>query len=631
MEKRKQLTFAFEVEEALRAPAMRLAGLLGFNKDKGITVTAVADGKNGVSLKDGKAVIHYAQKHVFFRELGVLCEHARKSDAFEIFESTHFEQLSVMIDTSRCGVPSVEKINEMTALLAVMGYGMVMLYTEDTVTLEDRPYFGYMRGRYTCDDLRAVDDYAYEFGIEVIPCLECYGHMNRYLIWSEAKPIKDTRTVLLAREEATFEFVEQLIRTVSGCFRSKRVHIGMDEAWDMGRGKFLDKHGYVPPAQIFEEYMERLIAITDKLGLRPMMWSDMYYRASGTPYGGDPDNYMLPDEIVAKIPASVELVYWHYGEQPWSDERMIKSHKATGHHVIYAGGLWGWIGHFPEHHYAMRNCRFALDACRKHGVTEAMITIWTNDNAECDLFANLFGLSFFAECCYNDNLTADVQKARFEACTGADFDAFYEMANYHNNFDDESRFDGNGGKDYRFRYMGKPLFWQDVLEGLYDKALWDYYPMNGHYAACTARMKTYMERNKGSRWDYLYEFAYLVFDYLTAKTAIADRLVPAYLADDRATLAKIAATELPALIQKTEAVHAAHREMWFEGRNMIGWCNLDIRYAGVAARCKTAKLLLERYLDGKIDAISSLAQTRLEKKPTGFSHYSDMATPNEKV
>ena len=144
-------------------------------------------------------------------------------------------------------------------------------------------------------------------------------------------------------------------------------------------------------------------------------------------------------------------------------------------------------------------------------------------------------------------------------------------------------------------------------------------------------MKASLQKNEGSRWEYLYNFAYLVFDYLSAKTAVAERIVPAYNAGDRDTLAVIARDELPALIAKTEAVHEAHREMWFDGRNVIGWCNLDIRYAGVAARCKTAKLLLERYLDGKIDAISSLAETRLEKKPSGFSHYSDMATPNEKT
>ncbi len=69
--------------------------------------------------------------------------------------------------------------------------------------------------------------------------------------------------VLLAREEQTFEFLDELISTASSAFRSNRIHIGMDEAWDMGRGAFLTKHGYVAPIDIFTEFMERLTKITD--------------------------------------------------------------------------------------------------------------------------------------------------------------------------------------------------------------------------------------------------------------------------------------------------------------------------------------------------------------------------------
>ena len=52
----------------------------------------------------------------------------------------------------------------------------------------------------------------------------------------------------------------------------------MDESWDMGRGRFLTKHGLVPPFQIFTEYMQELSRIIDKYGLSPYMWSDMYFR-----------------------------------------------------------------------------------------------------------------------------------------------------------------------------------------------------------------------------------------------------------------------------------------------------------------------------------------------------------------
>ena len=524
------------------------------------------------------------------------------------------------VDTSRCGVPTVASICEMIDYLAVMGYDMAMLYTEDTVTLESRPYFGYMRGRYTCDELKAIDDYAFEYGIEIIPCLECYGHMEKYLMWREARSIKDTAGVLLAREEATFEFVDELVRTVSSCFRSKRIHIGMDEAWDMGRGKFLDKHGYVPPFQIFNEYMERLIGITDKYGLTAMMWSDMYFRISDPSHQYYEENTVVPPDVIEKIPTGVELVFWHYGEKPYCDDYMLKKHQELGRKVIYAGGLWSWIGHFPEHNYTMETVRFSLDACRNNDVRDAMATIWSNDNAECDLFANLFGLSYFAELCFDRNASPEKLAARFEACTGGIYDAFYMMSFYHNSFEGEEY------PKYSERFLGKHIFWQDILEGLYDTHLFAK-KMSGHYAASAQRMKEY----KGGRWEYLYEFAYRVFDYLAIKTLIAEALVPAYKSGDRDTLAEIASTLLPALKEKTVALHKLHKEIWFSNRNMIGWCNMDVRYAGVAARCDTAKELIEAYLAGKIPTIESLDEERLQKPIGGFSHYSGIATPNLKT
>ena len=265
----------FNVSSEFKSGIERLSRVLGFEIGEGINITAEKGDRIGVSLKDGNAVIYYRDKVQFFREIGVLLEKLKASDSFEIFEDGYFENLTTMIDTSRCGAPTVATFKKLVDYLAIMGYGGLLIYIEDMVELEGYPYFGYMRGRYTTDQLREIDDYAFEYGIEVIPCLECYGHMEKYLIWPEARPIKDTDGVLLAREPKTFEFLDKLISTVTGALRSKRIHIGMDEAWDMGRGAFLNKHGYVPPFDIFNEFMDSLIAITNKYGLRAMMWSDM--------------------------------------------------------------------------------------------------------------------------------------------------------------------------------------------------------------------------------------------------------------------------------------------------------------------------------------------------------------------
>ncbi len=617
---KKPIVLNFQVAEDFLPGIRRLASVLGFTEGDGITVTAREAAVPGVTLRQGKAEIRYNRFHMFFRELGLLVQHAGEGE-FDIQEDNFFEVLSVMIDTSRAGVPTVATVEKTLDYLAVMGYGMAMLYTEDTVCVENRPYFGYMRGRYSQEELRAIDDYAFTYGIEMIPCLECYGHMGKYLFWKEAAPIKDTGEVLLAREAETFRFLDDLIGTTSKCFRSRRIHIGMDEAWDMGRGAFLDKHGYVPPFQIFNEFMEELVSITRKYGLTPMMWADMYFRHSAPNGGYYEEATVIPPEVAEKIPQEMELVFWHYGEKPYCDDYMLKKFNSLGKKTIYAGGNWSWVGHFPEHHYTMDAVRFSLRACRDNNVREAMLTLWLNDNAECDLFANLFDLSFFAELCYNADATEEVLRARFEACTGGDYETFLAMSLYHNKFEN-----GETYSHFSHRFLGKPLFWQDILDGLYDTHLFAQ-PMAAHYAACAQRMKN----APADRWQGLYKHACRVFDYLAVKCLVAETLWPAYQEGNRKALRNIADTLLPLLLEKTQAVHEGHRDLWLDRMKATGWCNLDIRYAGVAARCRTAKLLLDRYLAGEDAVMEELEEMRLHKGLNGFIEYSKIASPNLKT
>ena len=107
---KKILSLRFDVPTHLSAPLPRLQTLLGFIEGDGITVSAVQGERNGVSLHDGKATLYFTAPHFFYRELGVLIEHARISDSFDITEDSFFDTLSVMIDTARCGVNTVESI-----------------------------------------------------------------------------------------------------------------------------------------------------------------------------------------------------------------------------------------------------------------------------------------------------------------------------------------------------------------------------------------------------------------------------------------------------------------------------------------------------------------------------------------
>ncbi|MBQ8197566.1 MAG: family 20 glycosylhydrolase [Clostridia bacterium] len=620
------LKLNFKVDEQFLNGVKNLQKALNFCiAEDGVEVVAVEGDKVGVMLNDNKAIIYYVKKHHFFRELSVLCENLRVSNDFAIFEDSFFETISTMVDASRNGAPTVDAMCRFLDRIALMGYNQIMFYLEDMLELEGRPYFGHMRGRYNAQEIKAIDDYAYNYGIEIVPCLECYGHMEKYLIWPEADAIRDTSSVMLAREEKTFEFVELLVSTARKCFRSNNIHIGMDEAWDMGRGVFLTKNGYVPPFEIFTEYMERLIAITDKYGFTAYMWSDMYFRIcdkSGNQLYYEKETE-IPKEIADKIPAGVKLVFWHYGEGPFCDDFMLKKHKDLNREVMFAGGTWSWIGHFPDHDHTMMTNKFSLQACRNNDVKEAMLTLWFNDNMECNLFANLFDLSYFAELCYNKDVTDKQLRSRFYATTGCDYDAFYAMQFYHNKFEE-----GETYANYNHRYLGKPLFWQDILEGLYDSHLFAR-PMSAHYKKNAEFMKNYIKLNDD--FSYLYKLAYAVFDYLALKTEIAEKLVPAYKNNDLKTLKTIAKKLLPALLVKAVKVKTVHKKVWFNDNKTIGWCNLDIRYGGVIARCQTAIEQLNDYLNGKIDKIDGLEVERLTKPLSGFIGYNRISSPNLKT
>lgn len=62
-----------------------------------------------------------------------------------------------------------------------------------------------------------------------MPCIQTLGHMGQTLQWQQYAHLRDNTEVLLPESEATYEFIEKLIQSVASPFRSKRIHIGMDE------------------------------------------------------------------------------------------------------------------------------------------------------------------------------------------------------------------------------------------------------------------------------------------------------------------------------------------------------------------------------------------------------------------
>lgn len=112
-----------------------------------------------------------------------------------------FRRLGTMLDFSRNATMNMGTIKRWIDLTSDLGYNALYLYLEDTYELDDNPYWGYMRGGYSQAELKQIDDYAYERGMEVIPCIQTLGHLDRIKKWPQYKEIMDIDEILLVGDE----------------------------------------------------------------------------------------------------------------------------------------------------------------------------------------------------------------------------------------------------------------------------------------------------------------------------------------------------------------------------------------------------------------------------------------------
>ena len=112
-------------------------------------------------------------------------------------------EIGYMADCSRNAVARVDTLKKLVRQAALMGYHFIGLYLEDTLAIPEEPYFGYMRGAYTKEEIAEVVRYAAIFGVEIRPYVETLAHLNQITRYEHYQKFIDTDDILLAGDERT--------------------------------------------------------------------------------------------------------------------------------------------------------------------------------------------------------------------------------------------------------------------------------------------------------------------------------------------------------------------------------------------------------------------------------------------
>ncbi len=593
----KELSFA--VQEAARLLELELRPALSdvtvtFKKDEGMSLT-----KNSNTVTIGYDRVVDATRALSFLERFV-------ADGTPVFQKAKYDTLCTMADCSRNAVLNIDSVKNLIVHLALMGYNSLMLYTEDTYEIPEYPYFGHLRGRYTVDELKELDEYGAKMGVELIPCIQTLAHLNAIVDWDCFRPFIDIDDILLADDERTYQLIEAMFKTLRSCFRTKKIHIGMDEAGRLGRGKHTDVYGYEEKADILLRHLSKVVDLCNQYEFEPIMWSDMFFRAL---FNGKYDigEGSLPKEVTEKIPEEVALCYWDYYTNPSNSKKldtMFRVHSQTEREVWFAGGAWTWSGYCPKNHFSLWVTPNQLAYAEKYGVKNVIATCWGDDGGECTIFNILPTLLMYAECAYDTPDLAVLEKRSMD-CFGISFTDFMKI--------DATGQSGVLDDSYTHPIsFAKVSLYNDALFGMMD---WDI--AQGALEEKYAKDAALLEQIPDNRFSFLFDTQRKLALVLEKKYRLSADIKAAYRDGNTEVLQSIVDNDLPEIITRLDDFIEAFRFQWHWFNKPFGYELQDVRLGGLKMRLITASKRLQDYLNGVVDRLEELEQPDLPTHSTG--------------
>lgn len=555
-----------------------------FQIDEDSSILKVVRNGNNVEITYGELVS-------LFRALTLVKERINETK-YEVSVKKHFKHNGMMVDCSRNGVVNLTMLKSIILTQALMGENRLLLYTEDTYKLDKYPFFGYQRGGYTKEELKEIVDYGMSFGVELIPCIQTLGHLERPLHWKPMLDIKDGQSTLLIDADKTYEFIEDIIKLCRECFNSTEIHIGMDESTEIGLGRYLGTHPYTDRVELFSRHLAKVIKICQKYDFVPMIWSDMYFRLNSVNeeyYRDTP----LPESTLKLIPEGITFVYWdYYHDDKAIYNNMFKFHKQTKRDVVFGGGSWRWKGFTPAIEKSLQYSEQALLSCIENDCKSVFMTAWGDNGNECSLVTVLPCLALYSNMDYFSSSSREDIDSMLRAIVDEPLDRMLLL----------DLLDRPDGRVLAPSYNpSKFLLYQDPLVGIFDKQVKENFSENYRKTGIILHKASKESKN----FSLNYEVLAVLADIMTYKVDLGVKLRKAYQENDKESLSQII-INIPYIIDKLDEFNRLFRKQWFQEFKQFGYDVIDGRLGYLRNRILTAEDLVKRYLNGEIEKIEEL-------------------------
>jgi hypothetical protein len=270
-----------------------------------------------------------------------------------------------MVDMSHGALPTEEEVERQLEFLARWKANQYYFYSEDSIALEG---FSILNpgGRFTQDQMRRIIAYGRERHIDVIPCLELYGHQHDLFRVEKYSTLSDLPhgTEFDPRNPQVDSLLTHWVTQFAQLFPSPFVHIGFDEAFQIEQAA---RQGGMAaqPAQLFIRQLSSVDHLFSQFGKTVMAWGDIMVKYPA---------------IVSQLPPGLIAVAWEYDPGPESHYQHWLGPLAAQHipHLI-ASGVTCWNQVMPDYARSFENIDTFLASGRKSGTLGLINTLWTDD------------------------------------------------------------------------------------------------------------------------------------------------------------------------------------------------------------------------------------------------------------
>ncbi|MCR3906966.1 MAG: beta-N-acetylhexosaminidase [Tenericutes bacterium] len=549
--------------------------------------------------------ITFQQTNHFFAAMMYVLSHQHEVN-YEIQMNNHFKSLGLMLDTARNAVPKMETIKRYIMILSLLGYNYLELYVEDVMEVIDEPFYGYMRGKYSIEDIKELDKFANDYGIELIPCIQTLAHLNGIFKHTEYRSINDIDDILLVGNDKTYQLIENILKTTKEAFTSNKINIGMDEAWKLGLGKYLAQNGYQNRLAIMKSHLDKVLDLCHQYEYKPSMWADMFFHLTTGSY--NQQKVIFSKDVIDQVPKDVNLIYWDYyrtEKKPYQDK--FDSLKQLTNNYAFAGGAWKWIGYTPHNLFTIRSMTPAIEVAIENNVEDFMLTAWGDNGAEAAQLSILPSLIFISNQCYRsddkDNYAKTLTKYSFDELLQLDLpDLLYKH------------------EAYTPTNPSKYLLFEDLLTGHRQISVQKNY--KGFYKKHTKILKELSF--KESPYQYLFHTLYLLSDVLAIKSTLSLEIYEAYRGKNIDELKRIV-LRIKKVIKKTKEFYEAFKGQWNIENKRFGFEIQTYRIGGLIQRLEEIISIINEYVSGNIESIIELDERvitpNLNKKYNGTIYF----------